>query len=290
MAKKYTGSLSLEWFNKQKSTLVQSEEVGAAHGDVPAPKMNWINKDEALFYEIVDEEGKGLTPYWVEDSDLRVKEARPLVFQKAFKAVENVGSGSLIGTGFELIESNEDDPITENILIRGDNLLALNALKKLFQSRPDEEKVKCIYIDPPYNTGAAFQNYEDNLEHSEWLTLLRDRVRLFKDLLQEGGLIFVQLDDSEGHYGRVVLDDIFGRHNHQITFYVKVRYDDKTLKEDMKFNKLIEMVHVYRKSEIAQVNRETTAYEFDKFIFKIEELSESPQKTKLGSNRSVEDF
>ena len=96
MAKKYTGSLSLEWLNKQKSILVQAEEAGAAHGDVPAPKMNWINKDEALFYEIVDEEGRGLSPYWVDRSDLRVKEARPLVFQRAFHAAENPKAGSLI--------------------------------------------------------------------------------------------------------------------------------------------------------------------------------------------------
>jgi len=289
MAKKYTGSLSLEWFNKQKSILVQTEETGRNNEDAPAPRINWINKDDALFYEIIGDEGIGLSPYWVDRNDLRVKEARPLIFQKAYKAVEKPQVESLIDKDYLLSESEEDDPAIENMLIRGDNLLALNALKKLFENRPDEERIKCIYIDPPYNTGAAFQNYDDNLEHSEWLSLFRDRVQLLKDLMQEGGLIFVQLDDSEGHYGKVVLDDVFGRHNHQITFYVKVRYDDKTLKEDMKFNKLIEMVHVYRKSDMAEVRRETTEYSFDKFVFSVTETNRNPQKIELGG-KQVEVF
>lgn len=63
MTKKYTGSLSLEWFNKQKAVLVQAEEVGVSYDDIPAPRMNWINKDDALFYEIVDEDGRGLSPF-----------------------------------------------------------------------------------------------------------------------------------------------------------------------------------------------------------------------------------
>src|SRR5207253_11102030 len=131
MAKKYTGSLSLDWFNKQKSILVQADEAGHANGDVPAPKMNWINKDEALFYEIVDDEGRGLSPYWVDRSDLRVKEARPLILQKAYKAVEKPKAGNLMDRENKLVENNEDDPAIENMMIRGDNLLALNTLKKL---------------------------------------------------------------------------------------------------------------------------------------------------------------
>jgi adenine-specific DNA-methyltransferase len=213
MAKKYTGSLSLEWFNKQKSILVQAEEAGAANGDVPAPKINWINKDEALFYEIVDDEGRGLSPFWVDRSDLRVKEARPLVFQKTYKAVERPKAGSLIDKEYKLVENNEDDAGIENMLIRGDNLLALNALKKLFASRPDEEKVKCIYIDPPYNTGQAFEHYDDNVEHSAWLTLTRDRLNILHSLLSDNGLLWIHLDDSEVHYCKLLLDETFGRHN-----------------------------------------------------------------------------
>jgi adenine-specific DNA-methyltransferase len=213
MAKKYTGSLSLEWFNKQKSILVQSEEVGTAKGDVPAPKINWINKDEALFYEIVDDDGKGLSPFWVDRSDLRVKEARPLIFQKAYSVVGKQKSASLIDKDYKLVESNEDDPEIANILIQGDNLLALNALKKLLANRPDEEKVKCVYIDPPFNTGQAFEHYDDNLAHSEWLTLLRDRLVILHNLLSENGFLFLHLDNVNVHLARLLLDELFGRHN-----------------------------------------------------------------------------
>lgn len=213
MAKKYTGSLSLEWLNKQKSILVQSEEAGRTNGDVSAPKMNWINKDDALFYEIVDDEGRGLSPYWVDRSDLRVKEARPLVFQRAYKAVEKPQPGSLIDKEYKLVESSDEDPVIENMLIRGDNLLALNALKKLFESRPDEDKVKCIYIDPPFNTDQAFEHYDDALEHSAWLTLMRDRLKVLHQLLQESGSLFVHLDDNELGYLIPLVDEVFGRDN-----------------------------------------------------------------------------
>jgi DNA modification methylase len=212
MAKKYTGSLSLEWFNKQKSILVQAEELHI-NGDIPAPKINWINKDEALFYEIVDDEGKGLSPYWVDRSDLRVKEARPLVFQKTYKAVEKTKPGTFFETEYELVESNEDESAIDNMLIRGDNLLALNALKKLFENRPDEEKVKCIFIDPPYNTGAAFEQYDDNLAHSEWLTLTRDRLEVLKQLLSQSGSIWITIDDVECHYLKILCDEVFGQAN-----------------------------------------------------------------------------
>lgn len=213
MSKKYTGSLSLEWFNKQKSILVQAEKNGAAHGDVPTPKMNWINKDEALFYEIVDDEGRGLSPFWVDRSDLRVKEARPLFFRKAYKTIEQQKVESLIDKSYELVESKDDDPMIENLLIRGDNLLTLNALKKLFDNRPDDEKIKCIYIDPPFNTDQAFEHYDDNLEHSLWLTMMRDRLRILHQLLQEAGSIFIHLDDNEIGYMIPLADEIFGRNN-----------------------------------------------------------------------------
>jgi hypothetical protein len=209
MAKKYTGSLSLEWFNKQKSILVQSEEAG----DVHAPRLNWVNKDDALFYEIVDDEGRGLSPYWVDRSDLRVKEARPLIFQKTYKAAQKQKEGSLIETDYKLEESDEDDSATQNMLIRGDNLLALNALKKIFANRPDNERVKCIYIDPPFNTDQAFEHYDDALEHSAWLTMMRDRLRILHQLLQDSGSIFIHLDDTEILYLIPLADEVFGRKN-----------------------------------------------------------------------------
>jgi len=99
-------------------------------------------------------------------------------------------------------------PDTENMLIHGDNLLALKALEKKFAGQ-----VKCIYIDPPYNTGNAFEHYEDNLEHSIWLQLMRSRLEILKNLLSEDGSIWIQIDDEEQAYLKVLCDEIFGRRN-----------------------------------------------------------------------------
>lgn len=110
-----------------------------------------------------------------------------------------------------LIENPEfsyGDPTSENMLIHGDNLLALKALEQDYAG-----KVKCIYIDPPYNTGNAFEHYDDGVEHSIWLSLLRDRLKILKSLLTNDGLIWITLDDNEVHYCKVLSDEIFGRNN-----------------------------------------------------------------------------
>ncbi|MFJ7369383.1 site-specific DNA-methyltransferase [Lysinibacillus sp. NPDC098008] len=101
-----------------------------------------------------------------------------------------------------------DNDIFDNRLIFGDNLLALRALEDEFTG-----KIKCIYIDPPYNTGNAFEHYDDGLEHSIWLSLMRQRIELFYSLLHEEGSLFIHLDDSEVDYCKVILDEIFGRAN-----------------------------------------------------------------------------
>lgn len=101
-----------------------------------------------------------------------------------------------------------DADIFDNRLIHGDNLLALKALEQEFTG-----KVKCIYIDPPFNTQQAFEHYDDGVEHSLWLSLMRDRIELLKKLLTPDGTIWVHLDDNEVHYLRVVMDEIFGRSN-----------------------------------------------------------------------------
>jgi len=98
------------------------------------------------------------------------------------------------------------DKNTDNMLIYGDNLLALKALEQEYAG-----KVKCIYIDPPYNTGSAFEHYDDNLEHSTWLSLMKPRLEILRNLLADDGFIFVQIDDNEQAYLKVLLDEIFGR-------------------------------------------------------------------------------
>ena len=100
------------------------------------------------------------------------------------------------------------DPESENMLIQGDNLDALKALLPLHAG-----KVKCIYIDPPYNTKSAFEHYDDNLEHSKWLSTIYPRLELLRELLSEDGSIWVSIDDNEAHYLKVILDEIFGRFN-----------------------------------------------------------------------------
>jgi adenine-specific DNA-methyltransferase len=108
-----------------------------------------------------------------------------------------------------LIEDQEKsygDKNTDNMLIYGDNLLALKALEQDFAG-----KIKCIAIDPPYNTGSAFEHYDDSIEHSLWLSLMRDRLQIIHSLLSEDGTIWVCIDDNEGHYLKILCDEIFGR-------------------------------------------------------------------------------
>lgn len=100
------------------------------------------------------------------------------------------------------------DPDSENMLIHGDNLIALKALEQDYAG-----KIKCIYIDPPYNTGSAFEHYDDNLEQSTWLSLMRDRLKLLYNLLSDDGTIWISIDADESHYLKVLCDEIFQRRN-----------------------------------------------------------------------------
>lgn len=111
------------------------------------------------------------------------------------------------------------DPETQNMLIHGDNLLALKALESKFAGQ-----VKCIYIDPPYNTGSAFEHYDDNLEHSQWLNLMRPRLEILRSLLSDSGSIWISIDDDEGHYLKVLCDEVFGRSNFVSTVIWEKKY------------------------------------------------------------------
>ncbi len=109
---------------------------------------------------------------------------------------------------YHAAERRSDKDIFDNRLIFGDNLLALKALEQEFTG-----KVKCIFIDPPYNTGSAFTHYDDGVEHSIWLSLMRDRLELLRRLLSDDGSIWITIDDNEAHYLKVLCDEIFGRNN-----------------------------------------------------------------------------
>jgi len=102
--------------------------------------------------------------------------------------------------------STHGDGDARNWLVHGDNLQALKALLPLFRGQ-----VKCIFIDPPYNTKSAFEHYDDNLEHSQWLSMMLPRLQLLREFLREDGSIWVTIDDHEGHYLKVLMDEVFGR-------------------------------------------------------------------------------
>lgn len=143
-------------------------------------ELQWINKNKALYYDIFSGKYE-----WVDKKDPRVSEPRILIEKKLY-----------------------GDKNTENILIKGDNLLALKTLLQDYQ-----RKIKLIFIDPPYNTGNAFPQYDDGLEHSLWLGLMRTRIELLYKLLTPLGSLWITIDDDEGHYLKVMCDEIFGRHN-----------------------------------------------------------------------------
>lgn len=124
---------------------------------------------------------------WINDKD-----ARNQAVNVPFHILKNAGTYG--------------DPSAENLVVHGDNLLALSALLPFYRG-----KVKCIYIDPPYNTGSAFEHYDDNLEHSQWLSMMYCRLQLLREFLAEDGSIWVSIDDRESHYLKVIMDEIFGR-------------------------------------------------------------------------------
>ena len=116
-------------------------------------------------------------------------------------------------------EPVEAGGITDNLLIQGDNLEALKALLPFYRGQ-----VKCIFIDPPYNTKSAFEHYDDNLEHAQWLSMMLPRLQLLRELLREDGSIWVTIDDNEGHYLKVLMDEVFGRGNFVATNVWQKRY------------------------------------------------------------------
>jgi len=109
---------------------------------------------------------------------------------------------------YHAAQCHSENDIFDNRLIFGDNLLALKALEQEFTG-----KVKCVFIDPPYNTGSAFTHYDDGLEHSIWLSLMRDRLEIIRSLLSEDGSLWITIDDNEAHYLKVLCDEVFGRSN-----------------------------------------------------------------------------
>src|SRR5208283_3186684 len=108
-------------------------------------------------------------------------------------------------------EHSYGDVNAENMLIQGDNLDALKALLPFYAGA-----VKCIFIDPPYNTRSAFEHYDDNLEHARWLAMMFPRLQLLREFLAEDASMWVTIDDNEAHYLKVVMDEVFGRRGFEV--------------------------------------------------------------------------
>lgn len=151
------------------------------------------------------------------------------------------------------------DLTSTNMLIHGDNLIALKALQQDFAGR-----IKCIYIDPPYNTGNAFEHYDDGVEHSIWLNLMRQRLLLLKELLSEEGSIWIQIDDEEQAYLKVICDEIFGRANfvNMISVNMKNIAGASGGGEDKRIKKNCEYILVYAK-DYYRLDMFKGAYEYE---------------------------
>lgn len=139
-------------------------------------------------------------------------------------------------------QSAHGDGNAENLLIQGDNLLALKALLPFYRGQ-----VKCIYIDPPYNTQSAFEHYDDKLEHSQWLSMMQPRLVLLRELLAEDGSIWVSIDDREAHYLKVLMDEVFGRGNYKTTVTWQRKYSVSNNYQGIAT--ICDYVLVYAKSE-----------------------------------------
>lgn len=162
-----------------------------------------------------------------------------------------------------------------NFLLEGDNLHSLRLLEKTHLG-----KIDIIYIDPPYNTGNQDFRYDDvyvdeldTYRHSKWLSFMSERLRIAAKLLAPHGFIFISIDDKEAAQLKLLCDEIFGDANYEKTDYIQVRYPDKTLKSDMKYHKEIEQVLVYRKSDSATPYLQPQEYDYEKFVYSVNELA-----------------
>jgi adenine-specific DNA-methyltransferase len=154
------------------------------------------------------------------------------------------------GEAVKELERDENGMMKENFIIKGNNLLALHSLKSEFSG-----KVKLIYIDPPYNTGNDGFKYNDSFNHSTWLSFMKNRLEIAKDLLKDDGFMFVQCDDSEQSYLKILLDDIFGRENYRNSIYWHRTYAGKTISKNLPWN--IDTILFYSKNPNSRINNIT---------------------------------
>lgn len=254
--------------------------------------MSKITKEQELLNEIEKLQKQ------LEIANNRVKTAKyGLVWMEVPEAFEQETENQLpvLDEVKEKAIKNDDDKPT-HILIEGDNYHALTCL-----NYTHKEKIDLIYIDPPYNTGSDGFRYRDKrvvekfpdgtdvpkdhpLRHSYWLSFMSKRIELAHKLLKDDGFIAISIDDNEAAQLKLLCDSIFGVQNHIMNFFVQVRYAGKTLVEDMEYQKLIEQVLIYRKSNKGKLLKEKEKYSLEKFSWKIT-TKEPNQIIELGGKK-----
>lgn len=208
-------------------------------------QLTWYNKDKAL---IPTETGKyGYT--WVDPSDPRYCETHTLVYDDYVRGTQSEKSDQ-----FEYSERADLEPQDDNLLILGESGDVLEALTRVPElAEKYVGKVKLIYIDPPFNTAQTFASYEDNLEHSIWLTMMRDRLLHMKKLLTNDGSIWVHLDDVENHRMRLLLDEVFGAAKFVAEMQWEKTYSPRN--DSKSIPSITDKILIYRKSEDFTPNR-----------------------------------
>ena len=200
----------MEYFTRQKSLLIPSPPSPFD----PPGKLRYFRGSSSTFNI---ETPMPILQWLTRDKDLRAAGRAP------FRLLEEAG--------------RYGDENAQSMLIQGDNLDALKALLPYYAG-----KVKCIYIDPPYNTENAFEHYDDNLEHSQWLSVMYPRLELLREFLTEEGSIWVSCDDKEGHYLKVLMDEIFGRKSFIASIVWQKRYSRENREA---IGDVHEYIHVY---------------------------------------------
>lgn len=151
---------------------------------------------------------------------------------------------------------------TDNLIIKGNNLIALHSLKKRFAG-----KVKLIYIDPPYNTGSDSFGYNDSFNRSTWLTFMKNRLSVAKDLLEDDGILIVQISFHEFPYLRVMMDELFTEENHKMDVNVLVRHPQRSLTSDKEFNDVLEYALIYSKSKNFKLPKQKVLKTIDEYQY-----------------------
>lgn len=223
--------------------------------------LSWPYKDCVLEGGQTKEDAKRDEFFWNET--LAPDEIDRLLYPKVltnFKRYDKDGEHNL---------NRDVDFSKENLIVKGNNLLALHSLKKRFMG-----KVKVVYLDPPYNTESDSFRYNDNFSQSTWLTFIKNRIEVAKELLNNDGFLFLHISFHQFAYLKVLLDEMFNS-NHICTFNLLVRHPNRILKGDKDFHDVIEYLLVYTKNKVTnKIAKRIEVNDIDDYLYQVEEVGE----------------